>query len=334
MSSLGAVVVALIAFGLVPALTAGRWGERASPRLLASAQVVGLLGWGTLPAAWLACIGSGIAALATTSGGPLGSGCWLGVGVGEWRLAGYGLAGIGLAPLVWQAARVLVASHRAELRGLALAAAERRRLTSGDSVWVLPADELVATAGGVLRPKAVVTTAVLARLSPKERQAVLEHEAAHIRLGHPRLLIFGVIIARAYGFLPPVRRTWAGLRRELEATADAEAVRHVDRSSVLSALVRVGLSQAGVGASFADPEHIRYRLRRLEASPSGQAPASAVMVALSAALLVVLAWSVCAILDPGLSPPALATCVVIGGALALRPIWSGHLLKERGSSPT
>lgn len=328
-TTVAAGTVALVVFVIIPMVLSTRRLRRASPRLLAASHLVSLVGWMFLPAGWLACAGLDIAGALTrtTSAGCRVGASWFGIQAGIWQLLGVGVVVLVVGPLVWQGLRALVFARRIELRGLAAAGARRRCLRGGGSVWVLPAAEPLAYAGGVLRPRAVVTTGLLDLLDPTEREAVLEHEGAHLRLGHPRLLLLGAAVARAYRFLPPVRRTWAGLRRELEAAADDEAARLVGVGPLLSALARVGLARATTigpvsDAHFADPEHLRYRIRRLQ-QPQEPAPGvSVAVIALGALLAGAFAWCACTLIAPQPELPGLVACLGTFAAVGSRPLWT------------
>src|SRR5712664_3007742 len=105
-----------------------------------------------------------------------------------------------------------------------------------------PSGQVAAYCGGLRRPQPVVTTALLGLLGPAEQDAVLAHEAAHIRLGHPRILLAGAVIGRSYRWLPPARLAWDRLRRDIEAAADDEAAAAAGTGPLLSALAKVALA--------------------------------------------------------------------------------------------
>lgn len=333
MIRLGLATLALALFLLLPWMLTGRDFARASPRLLSAAHLVTLLALALLPAGWLACLGAALTALAT-GGDPHAAGCWLGLDAGGWRLVTDAVALGALAPLAWQSVRLSVRTRRAELREVALATADERRLRGGGVVWVIPSGRPLAYAGGVVRPRAVVTTGLLSMLDPAEQEAVLEHEGAHVRLGHPRLLLLGAVVAGAYGFLPSVRRAWAGLGREMEAAADEEAARLVGRSSLLAALARVGLAHASSDApSFVDGAHLRYRIRRLQEPARSDPRANSLVGALSAVLVVGFSWSICALADRDPAAGGLVACAVGAAAIGLRPTWPwGHRRTAAGDS--
>lgn len=306
-----------------------------SPRVAAGGHLISLVGWCLLPAVWLACLGGTIASWAAgirVSGG----GCLFGLDQGQWQLLGYLPAAGALGVLVWHAIRLVVAAQRAELRGLALARSVRQEVEGG-SVWVVPSPQPAAYAGGLWHPRAVVTSGLLGSLNERERQAVCEHEVAHVRLGHPRVLLAAGTVVAAYGVLPPVHRAWDGLRRELEAAADDEAVRAVGAGPVLSALVRTALQASGTAnavVAFNHPEHLRYRIARLEGlRPNRRAPTAAAGSAVGV-LAVTMAWTGCVLAGAHATEIGVVMCLTAIAAIGLRPTWTwGRRLARRTEKP-
>ena len=328
----------LLAFVFIPELLATSRLRNASPRLLAAGHLVGLISWSFVPAVSLACAGLGLTVPTSRSGANgCGAHCGnpLGAPMRPWQLVCLGVVLSVLAPLAWQGLRAMIGARHSELRGRALAGAYPYRLRSGGLVWVLPAAEPLAYAGGLVRPRAVVTTGLLDLLTPVEREAVLEHEAAHVRLGHPRLLLFGAAVARAYRFLPPVRSAWAGLRRELEAAADDEAARRVGADPMLCALARVGLARMTTSpevAAFGDPDHLRYRIHRLQRPSREPSVGSNIGVSmLAGALAAALNWCLCTITASRPSPSGLLLCLGLFALVATRPLWTPR--RRRPSVP-
>jgi hypothetical protein len=303
-----------------PALT-GRGGG-VSPRVAAGAHLVSLVGWALLPAVWLACSGS---ALGSWLSGirPAGGGCLFGLDQGQWTLLGYlpGTAVLGV--LVWHGLRRAAAARRAEMPTEALAGSVCRPTRAGE-VWVIPSARPVACAAGLWRCRAVVSSGLLAALGAREREAVCEHEVAHVRLGHPRLLVFGGAVAGAYGGFAPVRRAWDGLRRELEAAADDEAVGVVGREAVLSALLQVALmarrAPDGVTPGFGGAEHLRWRVARLE-HPGTVGPWPTALVGTAAAVTgSAMAFVGCLLAGAPATLLGVLSCLGVVAAVGLRPL--------------
>jgi hypothetical protein len=187
---------------------------------------------------------------------------------------------------------------------------------------------VAAWCGGLRRPQVVVTTGLLGLLEPAEQEAVLGHEAAHVRLGHPLILLFGAVIGRSYRWLPPARLAWDRLRRDIEAAADDEAAATPGTGPLLSALAKVALAAApppaasAAGASFADPEDLRYRIRRLQAPPARRARSTLSLALAGAVLTGGLAAAACQLLHTSTAWSGLIPCLAAFGYLGWRPAWS------------
>jgi Zn-dependent protease with chaperone function len=324
----GATVLAgLAAAALVisrPAVTS------AAPRLGAAVQVLTLAAIGLIPPLLLACaaaaVGSAAEAADTTraAGHMVAGVCVLAAGpAGPAQLALYGLAVALLTRIGLVAARTIAAARRAGLRGQALANATPRRLPAVTTAWIVPATQPAAYCAGLRHPRPVVTTGLLRLLTPAEQEAVLRHEAAHIRLGHTRLLLFGAVIARSYQWLPGARLAGNRLRRDLEAAADDEAAAAAGTGALLSALAKVALATAPhATAAFADPDDLRYRIRRLQ-NPAAAGARCSLALGLAGALLTAgLALTSCQALRAGIAWPGLIPCLAAFGYLGSRPAWA------------
>jgi len=95
-----------------------------------------------------------------------------------------------------------------------------------------------AVSVGLLRPKIVVSSALAARCTLSELRAVLAHEAAHCRAGHPLRAFAWECIRRASVLAPTADDVVAhfSLARELEADAAAQAV--AGRRALVSAMLK------------------------------------------------------------------------------------------------
>jgi Zn-dependent protease with chaperone function len=102
-----------------------------------------------------------------------------------------------------------------------------------------------------------------------ERDAVIAHEQAHLRLRHHRLLCFAQVVATALGTATPAaRRAHASLQRELEAIADEAAAQTVgDHRVVARALAKAALAGRAEGpvTGFGGERDLAYRIERLTA---------------------------------------------------------------------
>lgn len=136
---------------------------------------------------------------------------------------------------------------------------------------VLPTDEPLALTVDGYAPQIIVSEGLVAVLTGEELDAVLRHEAAHLRHHHQRPLLLATAVEHGFGFLPFVRRSAGTLRIALERWADEEAAGELgqERSTVRGALL--GMTRALVApaavASFSAAETVMERLDALEAAP-------------------------------------------------------------------
>ena len=313
----------------------------AAPRLGAVVEVLTLAAIGLAPPLLLACAAAAVGTWSGGRGDMVAGVCVLAAGsAGPAQLALYGLAAVLLARTSWLAARAAAAACRAGPRGRAMAAATPRLLPGGVTASVVPSGQVAAWCGGLRRPQVVVTTGLLDLLAPAEQRAALAHEAAHVRLGHPRILLAGAVIGRSYRWLPPARLAWDRLRRDLEAAADDEAAAVAGTGPLLSALAKVALAAAPPAttgparAGFADPEDLRYRIRRLQAPPARSARSALALGLAGAVLTGGLAAAACQLLHAGPAWPGLIGCLAAFGYLGWRPAWArGPALAGRARQP-
>jgi len=121
--------------------------------------------------------------------------------------------------------------------------AEHALYATIDGLEVVASDQPIAFAvpgrpGGV-----VIGSALLSRLHPDERAAVLAHENAHLRLHHHRYVHTVELCARAFPFLAPLARQ---VRFATERWADEVAAADIgSRRTVARAIARVALMPRG-----------------------------------------------------------------------------------------
>jgi Zn-dependent protease with chaperone function len=319
---LAAVVLGVTA---LPLLLSGRATRAAGPRLVAAVELLALVGLGLLPPALLACAAGALGAPPGSTGRTATGLCLLASGpLRPAQLALYGLVVVFTVRTGFLAARAMLAARRAELRGVTLQGATPRCLSGGAAVWVVPSDQLVAYSGGLRHPRAVVSTGLLQLLAPAEQEAVLHHEVAHIRLGHPRLFLLGGVVAQSYNWLPPARLAWCRLRRELEAAADDEAAEAVGTGPLICALAKVALARSQPAAlAFADPDDLRWRIGRLQERRALNPRSTFTFALVGAVLTATLSWAACETLHSGAHWASLLACLVGFGFLGGRPMWTG-----------
>jgi hypothetical protein len=218
-------------------------------------------------------------ALASSQGPVTPWSAWLSFGL---LLAGAVFAFGRLGRTVWGARRI--GRLLAVVPGAALSSGAAQRVASRAAAMRLPTAPLVADFDGrpaaftigLVRSRIVVSSAVVEALTDAEFDAILLHEAAHMRRRDPlRLLVAG--FCRDFLFFLPLSHTLFGVVREAqERAADdvaAEAAGPLEVASALIAFLRVAGRRPALAiapaAAGADPE---ARIRRLLDAPVSKAP--------------------------------------------------------------
>lgn len=306
----------MVAVAAVWLVSAGRVEHRAPAELAAVLRLLTLIAVAVLPIALAVCAAVVLSAKAH-------GGCSLGYPASRWLAGGlYALALALVVRVLWVAARLLRVSRGAIVRGSAARLVGRIPLADGRVALVLPVEEPIAYSAGLGRPQVVVSSGLLDALEPRERGALLAHELAHARGGHPRMLFVGSVVAGALGFLPPVRRAFASLRRQLEAAADDGAVAAVgDPGVVARAIAKAALAGApALAAPLTADCDLGERLDRLACarrpSPLATALAAGGGMLIASALIV----SVCIAVHGGALAANFLLCLGALGALALPPL--------------
>jgi hypothetical protein len=174
------------------------------------------------------------------------------------------VAGLLVVPLFVAAVARLIRAARQ----LWVADAACRELGKGiDGLIVIRDDQPDAYALQGLRGRTVVSTGMLAALSPAQRRVLLAHEASHLANRHPLLVLIADVAAAAN---PLLRPTSAAVRAGVERWADEDAAAVVDdRRLVAQALARAALASSGHAGSCGRP----YALAMTDASVAARARA-------------------------------------------------------------
>lgn len=236
-----AVLAALLA-GPVPAWLAGsaRALRHPGPALLAWQAIGGGTG--------LAAIGAALALAA--SGSPVSV-----VGL----VAGLALAAYLVGVTAWVTARTL--ARRRSHRGLLdLVATPIAALPGGR---LLESGTPMAYCVPGLRPRTVLTSAVLVRLDPAALSAVLAHERSHLAQRHDLVTLPFAAWQTALPFLPAARTARVAVALLVEALADDAARARVGAAPLAAALRSVALAQAPCDAGEPGALDVPIRLARL-----------------------------------------------------------------------
>lgn len=175
------------------------------------------------------------------------------------------VAAVALLLLSAAVLRVLI---RAIRRGRSLLAV-RRAHHGTSAVIVVDSDRPDAFATPAPYGRIVVTTALLAALTPEEQRVVLAHERAHLRHWHAWLLVLADLAEAAN---PLLRPTVAVIQHTVERWADEDAARRIgDRHLVARTIARVALLRHDTTSSLLAPAatggQVPQRVRALLSPP-------------------------------------------------------------------
>ncbi|EGX55175.1 hypothetical protein SZN_34212 [Streptomyces zinciresistens K42] len=158
--------------------------------------------------------------------------------------------------------------------------------------------------GGGSRSRIVVTTAARELLSPAQYAATLDHERAHLRMGHHRAILAAEVLTAALGWAGLLRPYAGQVRRLAEMAADDHAARKHGRRTVASALLEMcsvpNRAEPPRALAMTGPDAAE-RIRRLISSTA----------AATAPLMRVLTWALTA------ATIALPLALALGPALLL-----------------
>ena len=135
--------------------------------------------------------------------------------------------------VTWRALRSLRRQRRAARRLAALPVVEHRRV-GAHAIAIVADPRPVAFCAGFRRPGVFVTSGALARLAPDELEAVVEHEAHHVRRRDPLRLLVAQTLADAFA-IPSLRDLPARQLATADLAADAAAVAATGTSRPLAA---------------------------------------------------------------------------------------------------
>ncbi len=133
---------------------------------------------------------------------------------------------------------------------------------AGIGLYALPSSRPGAFCVGLLRPRVVVTTALLERLEPEEQEAAVCHELAHARSREPLKCLLARLAARTFFWLPAVGALLDRYLLVKELAADREAIARTSRPALAGALSQVLAQPTPAGAVGMD-EFAAARVDRL-----------------------------------------------------------------------
>ncbi|TQL68884.1 Zn-dependent protease with chaperone function [Nocardioides albertanoniae] len=207
---------------------------------------------------------------------------------------GLATAGVLLGRILWCAFRVSLQDRRERRARVAvLDVLGRSDIVPG--VLVLDHEAPYAFCIGGKRHRVVVTSGLLATLDKREIDAVLAHEAAHLRQRHHLALVtcralFGALAP----FFPAFRAAMRHVHLFAELSADDCARRQIGARSLRSALERLAVLPSPTGAMAASGSDVEQRLRRLDDNAVTLRSHVAIFTGLAIATLVVIPLSLVA----------------------------------------
>ena len=171
--------------------------------------------------------------------------------------------GLVLTRIVWCGARVSLRERRQRRATVAmLDLLGRHDILPG--ALVLDHEAPYAFCIGGRRPRVVVTLSLLQTLDSAELEAVLAHEAAHLRQRHHAALsMCRILFLTLSPLFPAFRQAMAGIRLFAELCADDSARRQLGAPPLRSALERLACLPTPSGTLAATANDVEVRLMRL-----------------------------------------------------------------------
>ena len=136
-------------------------------------------------------------------------------------------------------------------------------MRDGFELVVVPTDRILAFGVPGRTPQVVISTGLSGRLNGSELEAVIGHEAAHLRLRHPALIAVLHGIDAGVGILPFVARSVRRLLTGLEVWADSAVEGEVtgDRRAALCAALICVTEPGNIPGATSDAQDRIARLR-------------------------------------------------------------------------
>jgi len=118
-------------------------------------------------------------------------------------------------------------------------------------VYLTPARRAAAFCFGLVRPRVVITSGLLERLTSEEQAAVIWHEAEHAHAREPARCLVARLAASSFFWIPALRDLLERFLLVKEIAADREAASHTSTAALAGALFEVATptpALAAVGA--------------------------------------------------------------------------------------
>ncbi|GGF96160.1 M56 family metallopeptidase [Paenibacillus abyssi] len=136
----------------------------------------------------------------------------------------------------------------------------------GQEIIVIRHNAVLALTSGFIRPRIVVSSALLSEFSAREIEAIVLHECSHCRSYDPARMLIMKVMKDSLPYIPILKRLSHYIEVWIELEADGYAVRQmqtrVDLASVLLRFSRMS-QRLPVGIGFVSDQAINYRMLRL-----------------------------------------------------------------------
>jgi hypothetical protein len=126
--------------------------------------------------------------------------------------------------------------------------AELAKAAAVTELYITPAQRPAAFCFGLLRPRIVLTSGLLERLSAEETEAVIWHEAMHARFREPLRCLLGRLVVSAFFWVPSLSDLYQRYLLAKELAADQAATARTSRAALAGALQEVAAQPSFAGA--------------------------------------------------------------------------------------
>lgn len=135
------------------------------------------------------------------------------------------------------------------------------------NVYALEDTNFFSFCTGILHPRILITTALVAKLSEKELESVFLHEKAHIQNFDPLKMLFGKTISWLFFFLPIFSEINKNMQATSEILADQFATSFQRDDAYLRAALKKILTTPQMNfatvPAIANPDYLEIRIKKL-----------------------------------------------------------------------
>jgi Zn-dependent protease with chaperone function len=138
----------------------------------------------------------------------------------------------------------------------------------GGQLVLVDSSEAFSFTYGAVTPRVAISRGLVAAMSPRELDAVLEHERYHVRNLDPLKVLLARTLPATFFYIPALRELRARYIAGRELAADRRAVESYGRAPLAGALLKVvrrpRWPELGAAAAIGGPELLDVRVAQLE----------------------------------------------------------------------